>query len=190
MVFILLSLLQLVGTAFYYYYSVVVKEIDPSAWIISHFCPVTERSRVFMGICLCSTCDVLSSRAASPNASRISSRLFESCSLRLCRCPCGVFSYLCLLALLFQVVKWGLNKDYESTWHCFGKGRNITHYSGFPEILKQILQNQIQNRDVDAGDGAVGFFLADHAGRRLAFIYIRVCVFCFNTLHSLYGGYL
>lgn len=41
--FILLSLLQLVGRAFYYYYSVVVKEIDPCARIISHFCPVTER---------------------------------------------------------------------------------------------------------------------------------------------------
>lgn len=43
-------------------------------------------------------------------------------------------------------------------------------------MLKQILQNQIQNRDVDAGECAVGLFLADHAGRRLAFIYIHVCV--------------
>lgn len=43
--------------------------------------------------------------------------------------------------------------------------------------MKQILQNHIQNRDVDAGEDTVGLFLADHAGRRLALIYIRVCVF-------------
>lgn len=38
-------------------------------------------------------------------------------------------------------------------------------------MLKPILQNRLQNRE-----GAVGLVLADHAGRRRAFIYICVCV--------------
>lgn len=146
--FILLSLLQFVGRAFYYYYCLVGEEINTSARIVSRFCSVTDRQRFsWESLSQHLGCSVLQSSVPKCLQNQQTLAVSESPRLRLCGFP-SLWGLLLPLAagvivgaLLFQVVRWSINKGYGSSL----LQRDAAHYYRFPEIFRQICQNRIQN---------------------------------------------